>query len=658
MKVRYTNPQEHRQAVAAKRLGLFSLSLTIGYGIIIIRSLFLMVQDNQTLETLAARQYRAAIQPEVNRSRILDRNGKELAISVPAWSLYADPTEIKDRRRVAQALAPLLKVSPHHLQKKLNKEGRFVWLERGLDAATIEKTKSLSLPGVYNFRENKRYYPNGPLAGHILGAVGVDVQALGGIELFYDRYLLMQPKSGLYLRDAKGRLYLASNALEKLEEGKGDVYLTLDKNLQFITEAALKQAVEQHQAEGGVAIILDPKTGAILAMANFPSFNPNQFDRLAKERWRNKALTDSYEPGSTFKVIFAAAALEEGLISLQEKIYCEEGAFSLPDGHVIHDHKPFGLLSLREIIQFSSNIGAYKITKRLGKKKMYHWIESFGFGEKTEIDFPSESRGLLRPYQSWHGSEEATIAFGQGIGATPLQMLLMFAAIANEGIQMQPHLVEKVVGTEGEILYQVFPQRKRAPIRPETAKILRQILKGVVEGGTAKLAMMEDYSVAGKTGTSQKAVPGIRGYLPGKYIASFIGFAPLDEPKLVGLVLIDEPSGPHTGGVVAAPVFKEMMLRALHALGVPPKGGNDSYLARSAAPKTETYASTPLKPSGNYFEVPNFTGATLRHVLQAVDPYPVQVEFKGSGIAYRQAPKPGTLVLAGSKIYVEFEPVY
>lgn len=658
MDVRFLNPEQKRNERLKKRFRVFCLVLCLGYLIVIGRAVALMLKDNEKLETMAMQQYRAAIQKETDRGRILDRRGRELAINVPAWSLYADPKEIKNVSQTSATLSAILKIPLRELKQKLGFPRRFVWIKRRCDAETIEKISKLKLGGIYTLKDNKRFYPNEELAGHVLGMVGIDSQALGGIELGFNRYLTSTLSSGVYLRDARGRLYLSSMPVET-ENVSGDIYLTLDKNIQFFAEEALREAVKNYGANSGLAIAMDPANGDILAMANEPAFNPNRFQNSPSKNWRNRSVTDIYEPGSTFKTVFVAGALEEGILSPSDRMDCERGSLELPGGHIVNDHHPYDLLTVSEIVKVSSNIGAYKIAKRLGKIKMFEWMEAFGFGSKAGIDFPGESVGLLAPYRQWGLTQEATIAFGQGVGVTPLQMLSAYSAIANGGERMSPHLVEKIVGAEGNILYQSTHSSLGNPIHPETARKLTEMLRGVVqEGGTAPLAEIAEYPVAGKTGTAQKPNPNHRGYAEGKYIASFIGFAPIDNPKLVLLVLIDEPKGAYYGGEVAAPLFRQIMFRSLQYLGLPPEGDKKEVWTASESFPSIPFTAKHLERKGKYFKVPDFEGASLRHVLQAVTPYPVEVEFKGSGVARKQWPKPGSHVLAGGKIYVEFESLY
>ncbi|MDO8493985.1 MAG: penicillin-binding protein [Deltaproteobacteria bacterium] len=701
MSVRFGDPKQKRKEVLEKRIQLFLFALCFGFLIIFGRVFLMVVRDNHRLSTMATRQYKVAIQQATNRARILDRGGKELAISVPAWSLFADASMVKNPGKVAARLAPILQVSEKDLRKKLSRDSRFVWLSRRVDDAKMEKISKLSLEeeGVFSLKENMRFYPNGRLAGSLLGAVGTDGQGLSGIELGFDSYLMMNPESEVYLKDARGRVYFSSKPFEPMK-GKGDVYLTIDKNIQFFAEQALQRAVEKHSAKSGVILLMNPKNGKILTAANFPMIDPGQFKKSRWPIWRHQGITDIYEPGSTFKVVAAAAALDSGLVSPERKFDCEEGAYQLPGGKVINDTHKHGVLSVTEIIKVSSNIGTYKIVRAIGREKFFNTIQAFGIGKKTGIDYPGEGEGMLRHAKKWRGIEEATIAFGQGVGVTPLQMLSIFAAIANRGELMKPYLVRSIVSQQGEVLYQAQEELLYKPISERTARLLTKILKTVVgEGGTAMTAAMEDYPVAGKTGTSQKVDPEKKRYVSGKYIASFVGFAPADNPQLVALVLLDEPEGQYYGGEVAAPVFKEVMHYALTTLGVPPDGEGavlqaeqntskelllDAGRGRLRRPATliggmnqeaaegrvgvlgaspEQLTSFREGTGGSKIiestlQLPDLKGLTMRAVLKELEGYPVSVDFRGRGVAFSQSPKPGSTLRAGGKVYVEFAPIF
>lgn len=660
MMIRFTNPALAREEKGKKRLWIFYFILCFGFAVIIGRAVDLMLQDNEKLEEIALRQYRAAVQQASDRSRILDRKGHEMAISVPTWSLYADPKHVKNPSQTAFALAPVLGMSRGTLLEKLGEKRRFVWIKRRLDAAAMEKVRQLNLEGIFNMKENMRFYPHGELAASVLGAVGIDAQALAGIEMAYDSYLMIQPEAGVYLRDARGQLYQTPFSNVPPPD-KGDVYLTLDKNLQFFAEKAVHGVVRQHKAKAGLVLLMDPKTGGLLAVANYPSYDPNHPGQADFAARRNRSVTDLYEPGSTFKIVVAAAALESGIVSPQEKFFCERGSLRFDDGRVIHDHEPYGWMTLSDIIRVSSNIGIYRVSQKLGRAKFYEGIHGFGFGKKTGIDFPGEVGGILRHHSKWRPIEQATISFGQGIGATALQVLSSFATIANEGVRMKPHLVEKIVGAEGKILFEEEPQALAQPVSARTARLLTEMLQRVVQkGGTAPLASLPEYPIAGKTGTAQKVDPQKGGYMRGKYIASFAGFAPADNPRLVGLVLLDEPQGSYHGGVVAAPAFRELMLKALPYLGVPPRGERGLWAAKKeVAPEpVKTAAGRTITQEGNLYKIPDFHGVSVRHVLRAAGYFPVEVEIKGRGKAVEQRPAAGTLVSAGSKISVAFEPLY
>lgn len=657
--IRFKNPAVEREDKTQRRLKVFFVLLCAGYSVLAVRALLLMLKDNEALEKIAMSQYRFAIQQETDRSRILDAKGNELAISVPAWSLYADPREVEDPSSAALALSKILPVPFKALREKFEAKKKFVWLTRRINAPTMEKIEALRLKGIFSLKENMRFYPHGELAGSVLGAVGIDSQALAGIEMTYDPYLMITQRSSVYFRDARGQLYQPLEPLERVQ-GKGDVYLTLDKNLQFFAEQSLKKAVEEHHAGAGVVVLMDPVTGAILALANNPAFNPNQFNKTEWGAWRNRAVTDIYEPGSTFKLVVVAKALQDKRISLNEKFNCERGRLALPHGEAIHDHKPYGLLNVREIIKVSSNIGTYKIEQRVGKEKLFEMMKAFGFGSKTGIDFLGESAGIVRPVRHWRPIEEVTMSFGYGVSVTPLQLLSAYASVAGGGVRMRPYLVEKVLGEDGNILYQAVPQELGRPVDPETAKTLTRILKGVVEsGGTGVQAALDSYSVAGKSGTARKIDPILGGYLEGHYFSSFVGFAPADNPRLAALVLIDDPKGSFYGGMVAAPVFREVLQHALHYLGVPPEGKSvPAWVAAPDPTPTCGDCDQAFTREGDYFRVPDFRGASLRQVLKSTSRFPLEIQLAGRGKATGQIPKPGTLVSAGGRIFVEFEPLY
>ena len=663
MVIRFVREELKQEMVTRQRLRKIFYFFAFCFLVLIYRSISLHLKNSGPLEEMAMRQYRAAVHLSTQRTRILDRKGDELAVSVPVWSIYADPKEIDRVFRVAPPLAKTLSLSEKMLRKELKSPRRFVWIKRWLRNEELEKVKDLRLPGIHWMREHQRYYPNGKLAANILGAVGVESQALAGIELEYDRYLFLNSGKGDYRRDARGHLYLSPVGFEE-ETEKGDVWLTIDKNIQFLMEEEIAKTVEKTKAEGGVGIVLNPHTGEIIAMASSPGFDPNRFQQFDFSHWRNRAVTDVYELGSIFKAMTLSAALEQGRINLEEKIYCENGNYAL-GSRIIHDSHPYEWLTPPDIIKMSSNIGVAKIAERLSNHEFYQFLRNMGFGEKTNIDFPGESSGLVIPSKRWRSLEKATIGFGQGIGVTPIQMAIAYGAIANGGKKIQPYLVEKISDREGEILYQA-PKKVGVPVlKPGTAEIMKTMLGRVTQpGGTGVLAASKEYSIAGKTGTAQKVNPNTKNYYEDRFVASFVGFAPLEDPQLVALILIDDPKGGvHTGGDVAAPAFQTVMVASLHRFGVQPL--NDSSLDSVSIPSSNKEVSESdlssditVQQEGAHYRIPDFRGASMRKILRATREIPVRLSFKGTGVAVGQSLLPGTLVKKGTHIVVEFAPSY
>jgi cell division protein FtsI (penicillin-binding protein 3) len=440
-----------------------------------------------------------------------------------------------------------------------------------MDFPQARQVRELGLEGIYFLEESKRYYPMRNLAAQVLGYAGIDDQGLAGLELTYDEVVTGTPGRRPFLRDARsGAAAFPQPDLTEARPGR-DLYLTLDATIQHIAERELARAVDFYRARRGTVVMLDPWTGAVLAMASYPSFDPNAFERFPPSRRRNPAVQDAYEPGSTFKMVTASAALAANVVDPTDVIDCEMGRVRLPSGITIKDHKPFGLLSFREVIARSSNVGAIKTGLRVGQRRLYEAIEAFGFGATTGIDLPGESRGLLRPLGEIREADVAYLSFGQSLSLTPLQLAVAFGAVANGGTLLRPYVV---AGTGVEGRFEPLPDRPQVqghPLSPATAREIERLLEAVVEEGGGKAAAVPGYRVAGKTGTAQKAVPG-GGYSDSKHVASFVGFAPARNPAVVAVVVIDEPVGQIYGGVVAAPVFSAIVGPTLLYLGVPPEG--------------------------------------------------------------------------------------
>ena len=592
-----------------------------------------------------------------SRGVIFDRKKKELAGSVEVDSVYAHPWQVKEPKKTAVRLSKVLAIDPYCLQKILQSPSPFVWLARGIAPVKREQIEELGVKGVYFLKENKRFYPHCEVGGHLLGFVGIDGNGLEGLELAYEKYITGGNEFLLVERDAIGRQLLYSGVLASQSPGN-NLILTIDLTIQYILERELQKAVEGAKARGGVGVAMNPHTGEILGLATQPVFNPNNFNSSSPNQWRNRALTDNFEPGSTFKIFLAATALEEGLVFQQENFYCENGVYKI-GRRTIHDVHKYENLTFEEIIKFSSNIGAVKICERVNAKTFYNYIRNFGFGEKTGIDLTMESPGAVRPYQGWKEIEKSNMAFGQGISVTAIQLINALSAIANGGYLMRPYIVKEIVNKKGECLRKNYPQVIRKVISAETAKALTEIMIGVtLDGGTGTAALVPGFEVAGKTGTAQKVDPITKRYTWSKPVSSFIGFIPAHNPRIALLIVVDEPRGRGFGGVVAAPAFRAVAERALRYLNVFPE---PTLMPAVASVETLVSQDTPLekqdKNCSKPASVPDFTGLSMRRVLQIAREYNLKVQVEGSGRAVAQKPLPGTLLNGMSECWVTFKPM-
>jgi len=621
------------------------------------RAGYLQVVLAEDLQARAEQQQQRVVKLSAQRGTIYDRNGEELALSLELKSLYADPGQIENPTAVAAALAPLVEMSEKDLQRKLSEKKNFVWVARLLPPEQAKKIAALKRAGLNFVREHKRYYPRGQIGAQVVGFTGLDPRGLEGLELFYDADLQGAPGLLISARDARGRGMATAEQSVRGGEAGASLYLTLDRTLQYIAEKYLAQQVKSSQAVGGTVVMLDPKSGRVLAMASVPNYNPNAIERYQPTDWRNRAVTDAFEPGSTFKAFVVAAALEEGLVNEKTRIDCERGRFDV-GGKVIRDHgKKHGLLSVSDIVKFSSNIGAAKLGKRLEREKLYQYIRAFGFGAQTDIDLPGESAGILRPADRWFEIDLANISFGQGIGVTSLQLATAMAAIANNGQLMKPYVVEKIVDGQGSVFSQAHPQVVRQVISEKTARRVRRMLTQVTEaGGTGTGAAIQGYRVAGKTGTAQKADLVTGGYSIDKRTASFIGMVPAEDPAIVVLVTIDEPQDVTYGGLVAAPAFSKIAEESLRYLDVAPT----LSLARQALPvekvssaiKRGRVAATRDQAAGENQRMPNFQGMSYREVLQQMQRTGLNVRLSGSGQVVEQSPRAGEKITYGTEVWV------
>ena len=541
--------------------------LMIGFAVVFFRLFQLQILQAGELTARADRQHRKSVTLEGPRGTIVDRQGKVLAINVDVPSIYGVPTALGDPSGVARDLGRVLDIKVDEIERRLKQERSFVWIARKLDPERGRSLEALSLEGIGTVMEGRRFYPKGPLLAHVLGFAGLDGQGLEGIERRFEPYLHGDKQIVVLQRDALGRTVFPKGLQERGPAPGHNLTLTIDEVIQYIAEKELEDAVRTAKARGGMVVVMEPKSGAILALAVNPRFDANEVKTLSPERWRNRALTDAYEPGSTMKVFVGAAALEEKAMRRDSMVYAGNGEMTVA-GTVIHDHERHGWLTFAQVIEKSSNIGAAKAAMALGEHRLYRYLRAFGFGERTEVDLPGEMAGLLKNPKDWGRRSLASIAMGQEVGVTPIQLAAAMSAVANGGWLMKPYVVDSIHDAMGRTVFQAVPQVRRKPISQETARVLTSILEGVVGGGTGSKAAVPGFRVAGKTGTAQKIDPRTGGYSTTKFVGSFAGYVPAEDPRLAIVAVIDEPQGEGWGGVVAAPVFRRVAEQALSYLGV------------------------------------------------------------------------------------------
>jgi cell division protein FtsI (penicillin-binding protein 3) len=676
-------------AGTARRLVIIGVVAIAWMAAIFLRLGFLQLVQHGEYMARAQRQQKRVIEITPKRGAIYDRNMHPLAMSIPVDSAFAVPSELADEQLAARLLSGVLGIPRDVLEVRLESSRSFVWIARKLPPEKKEAIEALNLKGIYFQKENQRFYPKRELASHVLGFVDVDEKGLGGIEYELDSQIRGKSEKIIVMADARQRWF---DGGEAQRERGANVVLTLDEKVQYIAERELSVAIAKTHAIAGTAIVMNPNTGEILALANWPKFNPNAATDVPADNRMNRGVSALYEPGSTFKLITLAAAFDQGITRPSEVFDCENGAVYVA-GHRIRDHKPFGLLSVSDILAQSSDVGAIKIALRLGAPKFYDYIRAFGFGQPTGVDLPGESKGILRRLENWSAISIGSISMGQEVGVTPIQLASAVSAIANGGMLYKPHVIaelrrgEKVLPAEGPLT----PMEPRRVIRPETAATLRRLMEGVVLNGTGSLAHLDGWTAAGKTGSAQKTDPATGRYSPTHFIASFTGFAPISDPAVTILVSLDSPVGLHEGGMVAAPVFKRIAEQVLPYLDVPrdvpvsPQLTQASYKKRdvsdSAAledftpadfsglpdqPPSEGPGSNPKErksepasvtvavDEGGDIEVPDFTGRTMREVTEACIHMGLDPVLVGSSLATNQTPAAGAKVRRGAKVAVQF----
>lgn len=543
------------------------LIILCGFAVVLFRLVALQVLQAAELTVKADRQHQKTVSLEGARGTIVDRHGKVLAMNMEVPSVFGVPTALESPAKTARYLSPVLRVSTGELERKLRQDRGFVWLARKLDPEQGRRLEHLAMDGIGVVMEGRRFYPKGPLLSHVLGFAGMDGEGLEGLERRYESHLHGEKRVTVLQRDALGRTVFAKGATEQRPAAGHSLALTVDEVIQYITEKELDETVTRVRAKSGAMIVVDPPTGAVLALAVSPRFDPNRVAGIGPDRWRNRALTDAYEPGSTMKAFVAAAAVEEKVMKPNSMVFAENGRMTIANT-VIHDHEKLGWVTFSQVIQKSSNIGAAKAGMALGDQRLFQYLQAFGFGQRTDIDLPGEAGGLVKSPRGWGRRSAASISMGQEIGVTPIQMVSAIAAIANGGVLMKPYVVSEIRDDQGRLLTQVLPQVKRRVISPETARTVTTILEGVVTDGTGGKAAIPGFRVAGKTGTAQKIDPRTGAYSATQFVGSFAGFVPADNPRLAMIVVIDEPQGEAWGGTVAAPVFRRVGEQVLNYLGV------------------------------------------------------------------------------------------
>jgi cell division protein FtsI (penicillin-binding protein 3) len=656
------------------RIALLALLLLSGAGAVVRRAWDLQVKQGAKLREMAEEQYLKDIHLAPERGTIYDRNGAELAVSVDVDSVYLNPKQFQqsgqDATQAAQKLAALLGLDANALAERFAADRHFVWLKRRVSPNEAKAVRLLDVPGVALTAEARRYYPNRELGAHVLGFANVDGQGIDGLELTLEQNLRGSSELVPAIRDRRGMVVFSETLLDDRAAQGDDVVLTLDKTIQHIAERELELAVRTFEAKGGSVVALDPRTGEILAMANFPTFNPNDPAATPPNYRRNRAITDRFEPGSTIKPFTLAGAFAAGTVRTDQRIDCEQGALKVAQ-YTIHDTHHWDELTPGEILQYSSNIGAAKIGMDLGRARLYKTLRDFGFGAPTAVGLPGETSGILRHYKRWYDMDAATIAFGQGLSVTSLQLAVATATLANHGRIMHPTLIRRIENARGEIVKESAPGAGQQVVPPQTAALITDMMTAVTgEGGTGTEAAIDGLLVAGKTGTAQKADYVHGGYADGKWISSFVGFAPAHSPRLVISVAIDEPVIAHHGGTVAAPTFRRIMEASLRHLGVVPnavaqparpapkrKAAEVAAVAANAASEPPAPPAEPPRAlAADERRVPDLLGGSARAALVSAHALGLELKLSGSGLVIAQHPGAGEIAKVSDAIEVTLAP--
>ncbi|MBK8170005.1 MAG: transpeptidase family protein [Sandaracinaceae bacterium] len=655
------------------RVVILACVLVAGAGAVVHRAYDLQVKRGPALREMAEEQYLRDIRLSPKRGTIYDRAGAELAVSVDVDSVWANPRELRRNGgnpiEIAQRLAALLGVDVATTTRRLSSDRFFVWIQRRITPSQAALVRDMHLPGVAMSREARRYYPNRDLAAHVLGFANVDGVGVEGLERSFEERLRGSVSAVPAIRDRHGSVVFSEQLLDDRAAQGEDLTLSIDKTIQMVAEQELAMAIRTSEARSGSVVVMEPSTGEILAIANYPTFNPNDPGTAEPTERRNRAITDRFEPGSTIKAFTIAGALASGAVSAEQTIDCEHGAMRVAE-YTIHDSHPWDVMTPAQILARSSNIGTAKIGAAMGRANLFRVLRRFGMGEQTGLPLPGETAGILRNYRRWYDMDAATISFGQGLSVTTLQLAFGMGAIANGGRLMEPILVKRVTDGHGNIIEETLPRVRRQVIPAGTARLMSDMLTAVTgPGGTGVEAAIDGYLVAGKTGTAQKADYVLGGYADDAWTSSFVGFVPASHPRLVIAVVIDEPVIEHYGGLVAGPVFRRVGTAALRHLGVPADGSGDMLARRVEAARAEhvnsdrtVAAVAPVvaveerAPAPGEVRVPDLGGQVARRALVTLARAELLVDIEGSGIVVSQSPSAGDVVARGSTVRIVLSP--
>jgi cell division protein FtsI (penicillin-binding protein 3) len=645
-----------RERQTRLRLMLLALTISLWAVVIGIRLVQLQVLGRSFFEQQGTRQSERTVNLDPRRGPILDRENRPLAVSVDAESLYAVPQDVADAPATAAALARALGLDPagrREVLAQLQKSRAFVWIRRKVDPVTALRIRALQLDGIGFVSEHRRYYPQRELAAHVLGYVGLDNAGMSGVEYAFEKEIRGRAAKIVVHTDARRRPVAQT---ERPSTEGATIVLALDEAVQHIAERELERSMAETQAASGMVIVVEPFSGEVLAMAARPGFNPNRYSSYPSSRWRNRAVSDVFEPGSIFKIVTAAAGLQEKVVGVDEELDCGHGRIEIGTT-VINDHAVFDRLTFRQAVQKSSDVGMIRVAQRLGRNNFARYVRAFGFGAPTGVELPGESAGLLRSPEKWSALSLPSMSFGQEIGVTGLQFTMAAAAVANGGYLMKPILVRRVEDAQGRVLRELKPVVVRRVLEPETVDVLTEILRGAVSAGTGHRAAVPGYVVAGKTGTAQKIDASGR-YSLEDHVASFVGFTPASRPAIVVLASLDEPRGAsNQGGDVAAPLFARVAESVLRVLAVPPDDPSRVLRAVAATPENvvpaayRPQAARPVVAAPAEEEpglMPDLRGRSAREAAIAVARRGLVVELQGSGHVVAQSPQPGAEIDPGN----------